>query len=130
MKLTSEELDELVQKAEAIVSKMEKKEKISESGKTQMSNAIDVVRAVNSIAVFRNWLRYQSVRQGSQDFWTLSTGQGTVASQVASFAKQLEEQNGHEIAIAKLILFLGFMRRAVVAYQQLDTIRPFFTGGS
>jgi hypothetical protein len=129
MKLEPKELDRLVQKAEEIVSRIEKKDKIEESGKTQMSNAIDVVQSAKSFAVFKNWLRYQAVRQSSRDFWTLSSGNDTVCKRVANYAQTLSGEPDSEMAIERLILFLGFMRRALVAHKELKTIEPFLPGG-
>lgn len=128
MRLDTRELDLLVIKAEQIVSEIPQEKLKADSGKTQMSNAIDVAQSTKSIAVFRNWLRYQSERQAAKDFWTLSTKTGTVAKVVANFASELSKEPDQHKAIYKLVLFLGFMRRAVVAHKQLSTIAPFIEG--
>lgn len=127
--LTPEEIDALVYEAERIVSGMKNQlaGRSSETGRSQMSNAIDAAQQTRSIPMFINWVRYQMARE---DFWrTKVNDRKPLGQMVSEFAERLNQEGERERALEKLTLFLGFMRRALVAIKQLDAIPPQFKGG-
>ncbi|MCS7065563.1 MAG: hypothetical protein NZL85_04730 [Fimbriimonadales bacterium] len=125
MRLTPEEIDELVLEAEQIIASLRSKlsPQSGTTGHTQMSNAIDAAQQTRSFAMFLNWLRYQMARE---DFWrTQPEGGRMLGEQVADRVKRLQSEG--ERGMEKLVLFLGFLRRALVAIKYLDQI-PLQTG--
>ncbi|MFQ3611497.1 MAG: hypothetical protein SNJ72_08390 [Fimbriimonadales bacterium] len=131
--LTPEEIDELVYEAERIVSSVQSQlaGRSSETGRSQMSNAIDAAQQTRSIPMFINWVRYQMSRE---EFWKTAGDNGkTLGQMVSDFAERLKQEaqddEGRERALEKLTLFLGFMRRALVAIKQLNAIPAQFKGG-
>lgn len=113
-------VDELVREAERIVQDCAAnlKDNASSTGRTQLSNAIDAISQSGSIAVFRNWLRYQMKREG---FWHTRGSQLTLAEQIDKYARQLQEKYPEQ-AVRYLTLFLGFLRRTLVAIDYLNKI--------
>ncbi|GBC92722.1 hypothetical protein HRbin15_01199 [bacterium HR15] len=124
MKLKPEEIDELVVEAERIIESRRQHLKGGETGRTQMSNAIDAAQQTRSFAMFLNWLRYQMARKESQEFWgAKDSANRTLGEQVADYVKKRLQPEG-ELGMEKLVLLLGFMRRALVALEYLDRIPP------
>ncbi len=116
-------LGELVRKAEEIVEEcfgQGGRGGGGSTGRTQLSNAIDAInQARGSIEVFLNWLRYQMARE---DFWRTRGRQGKMLGQlIARYADELQQRDP-EHAAHHLTVFLGFMRRALVALNYLDQI--------
>ncbi len=130
----------------------------SPPGKTQMSNAIDAVQQTRSIPMFINWVRYQMAREEenlrkssshkkgqsksgkelvsqeekseeAQRFWTARSGSDTFAEALAKAVQKIQSTNDRETSVEKVILFLGFMRRALVAINHLDAIPAQLKGG-
>lgn len=94
-----------------------------DTGRTQASNAIEVAKAANSIAVFRNWLRYQKSRE---EFWRIvEKGSGNdIASQINGVAEEIAQfKLNNEEKVKMLIRFLGYFRRALVAVEHFDQIK-------
>lgn len=114
-------VDELVREAERIVQDCSanlKKSNASSTGRTQLSNAIDAINQSGSIAVFRNWLRYQMKRE---EFWRTRGSQLTLAEHIDKYAQKLQEKYPDQ-AVRYLTLFLGFLRRTLVAIDYLNEI--------
>lgn len=118
-------------------------EKKDESpGKTQLSNAIDVIVQSKSIEVFTNWIRYQMARElektkgkredsGSRDkFWTVQKDSKMFGSEVITYASSLKDAYGTDPneAIRQLNHFLGFLRRAFIARDLLGILPAFEEG--
>jgi hypothetical protein len=84
-----------------------------ESGRTQLSNAIEVAQTTQYPLVFSNWLRYQRARE---DFWRIG---GIAGSDIATEAHQAIEaivkNSKRDEAMRMVVRFLGFLRRALVA---------------
>ncbi|MFN3690526.1 MAG: hypothetical protein ACK4UU_06350 [Fimbriimonadales bacterium] len=117
------ELGELVRKAEEIVEEcfgQGGRGGGSSTGRTQLSNAIDAInQSRGSIEVFLNWLRYQMARE---DFWRARNRQGKMLGElIARYADELQRRDP-ELAAHNTTLFLGFMRRALIALSYLDQI--------
>lgn len=122
--LRSDELDELVYKAEEIASQLRQNLRDSESGRTQMSKAIEAAVQSRSIPLFINWVRYQTAREKhGEEFWRTPLQGGSLGELVANFATRLQESEPDtERALQKLSLFLGFLRRCLIAIDHLDKI--------
>lgn len=92
--------------------------------KSQLARAIDVARAAQSPAVFRNWLAYQAGRKETGAFWNLPVGDRKLIRRVeealtwierAIKAQELGDEGARRQAVTEaLVRFLGFLRRAVV----------------
>ena len=79
MKQDTITIDELVRQAEAIIQDCFASSGRSDggsTGRTQLSNAIDAINQSGSVAVFRNWLRYQTARE---EFWRTRGSKGTLS---------------------------------------------------
>jgi len=122
MKLKPEEIDELVIEAEQIIGSLRQplQARGGETGRTQMSKAIDAAQQLRSFAMFLNWLRYQMARE---EFWRIQSENGkTLGELVANCVSRLQSEGKQ--GMEKLVLLLGFMRRALVAIEHLDRIPP------
>ncbi len=126
---------DLVARAEAVVKELkeslgERREagKIQETGKTQASKAIEVVRSAGSIRVFRNWLRYQMERE---EFWKVPALDKPLAQRIDEETRVIEDSSGEQdTAVKDVILFLGYFYRSLTAINHLDKIPPALqTGG-
>lgn len=130
--MTDEEL--VIRAEEIIVNALEGLGRHDVTGRTQLSNAIDVAKTSKSAPVFRNWLRYQKQRE---EFWRVSVkGATDLAGEVQQTLEQIERKSGnsesqkkadgakHEHVMNQAIRFLGFMRRALVAKDHFDQIPP------
>lgn len=101
-----------------------------ETGKTQLSRAIDVAGTADTLRVFINWLRYQAGRERSRDFWTRPTRNGAslaeaVAQSLGLIREELSkrcEKISEKTVMRATTLFLGYMRRAVVGSKFLSSI--------
>ncbi len=106
-------------------------------GKTQLSNAIDVIKQSNSIEVFINWVRYQMAREKSgEEFWTTplernrSKVEDLFGAAIIKRANQFRQENtSHKKAIEQLTNFLGFLRRAFMAKKFLSLVDLSKVGG-
>ncbi|GEM_PF-900822 len=106
-------------------------------GKTQLSNAIDVIKQSDSIELFINWVRYQMAREKSgEEFWTTPLEhsrpkvEDMFGSAIIRRANQFRQENTeHEKAIAQLANFLGFLRRAFLARKFLSIVDLSKVGG-
>ena len=114
-------IDELVRQAEAIIQDCFASSGRGDggsTGRTQLSNAIDAINQSGSVAVFRNWLRYQTARE---EFWRTRGSKGTLAEQIDKYVQKLQSDHPDEAA-RYLTYFLGFMRRTLIALRYLDQI--------
>lgn len=84
-----------------------------DSGRTQLSNAIDVAKTTQHPQVFNNWLRYQRARE---EFWRISVSAGTdIAKETHQTIELITSKHTGEEAMKVVVRFLGFLRRALVA---------------
>jgi hypothetical protein len=121
MKQDTITIDELVRQAEAIIQDCFASSGRSDggsTGRTQLSNAIDAINQSGSVAVFRNWLRYQTARE---EFWRTRGSKGTLAKQIDEYVQKIQRDHPDEAA-RYLTYFLGFMRRTLIALRYLDQI--------
>lgn len=120
--------DLLVAKAEELVRGLSSDNE--ETGKTQLSRAIEVASTADTLRVFINWLRYQAGRERSRDFWTQTSRNDTtlaeaVAKSLDLIRKELSkrcENISDKTIMRATTLFLGYMRRAVVGSEFLSSI--------
>jgi hypothetical protein len=118
--------DELVSWAEEIVlsakEELKELENRGEKGRTQASKAIEVARESNSLRVFNNWLRYQTARSDSGEFWGMKTKSGkSLAQSISEKIREIKEMKN-------VMRFLGFFYRALVGVKYFDQI-PYLTEG-
>jgi hypothetical protein len=119
--------EELVIGAERIIAASLKAKELKDhavTGHTQVSNAIEIAKTTDSLAVFRNWLRYQKHRE---PFWRVKAGETSdLAGAVEQMLEQIEKKNrqvGRETdTMNQAIRFLGFFKRALVAKDHFDQI--------
>jgi hypothetical protein len=138
---TTQETGQLVIEAEKLIRNYfpsSSDEKQESRGKTQLSNAIDVIKQSDSIEVFINWVRYQMAREKKDDeFWTTSLNRNRpqpeemFGSAVIQRANQIRRQyeDQHAVAIRRLTEFLGFLRRAFLARNYLHLLDLSEQGG-
>ena len=119
--------DELVQKAEALVSQLKKSKWDESVGRTQASKAIEVAQDASTLRLFVNWLRYQAARESDrQPFWSVGLGEGRKKVKLAeALTRELNAiQKAHPKDPMRAVrLFLGYFRRALVGVQFLDDIK-------
>jgi 6-phosphofructokinase len=117
--------DNLVILAETIVrATRENLKQKADTGRTQVSNAISVANATESLLVFRNWLRYQKARE---EFWRVSDPQreADIAKRLEAALQEIAEikkQAGAAETMRAVVRFLGYFRRALVAMDHFDQI--------
>lgn len=119
--------DELVQKAEALVSRLKASKWDKSVGRTQASKAIEVAQDAPTLRLFVNWIRYQAARESErQPFWSVDLGQGREKANLAeALTQELNAiQKAHpENPMPAVRLFLGYFRRALVGVKFLDRIK-------
>lgn len=120
--------DRLVIWAEQIVQEArDGLKRYQETGRTQMSNAIDVAKTTKSLRVFRNWLRYQKARV---EFWEVRDINGKdIAERINEVIAQIERQTSGDATMNAVTRFLGYFRRALLAMDHFKQIPPATEGG-
>lgn len=115
-----------------------------DTGRTQVSNAINVATTTNSLFVFQNWLRYQAAREAREEFWRVSDPRheadiakriNDALEEIKSKITALEEMKSKTTSLDELkskiigaetmkaiVRFLGYFRRALVAIEYFDQI--------
>ena len=94
-------------------------ERQGESGRTQLSNAISVAQATDHPAVFINWLRYQRSRE---DFWRIDKAGREIAKDIHEAIETILKEFKGEEAMRRIVRFLGFLRRALIAKEGFEII--------
>lgn len=89
------------------------------TGRTQLSQAIEVAKTTQSPKVFANWLRYQKARE---EFWRVDTGEADIAKATHQTIETIASNRSGEVAMKEIVRFLGFLRRALVAKDHFDQI--------
>lgn len=131
--------DDMVRRAEQLVRGIEgehgeaSKSDAIKKGRTQMSKALEVAQSAGSLLVFTNWLRYQTARDNSREFWSKRTSGRSVASAIVHDLTWLEGQvatrmagedapRRDQAAMVAATRYLGFLRRALIGAELLDEI--------
>ncbi|ACX52118.1 hypothetical protein Adeg_0983 [Ammonifex degensii KC4] len=111
--------EELVVKAEEIVKKIKGRVgKSDDTGRSQLSRAIEVARSAKSFKVFNNWMAYQASRPQSSKFWK----ELGLIDHIRGVMQSLEKDERLPDKAAKveaLVRFLGFFRRAFIGRDYL-----------
>lgn len=119
--------DELVRKAEALVSQLKASKWDESVGRTQASKAIEVAQDAPTLRLFVNWLRYQAARESErQPFWSVELGRGREKANLAeALTRELNaiQRAQPEHPMRAVRLFLGYFRRALVGVKFLDEIK-------
>lgn len=109
-----------------------------DTGRTQVSNAINVAITTNSLFVFQNWLRYQAAREAREEFWRviakrINDALEEIKNEITALEEMKSKTTGLEELKSKIIgaetmkaivRFLGYFRRALVAIEYFDQIPP------
>jgi hypothetical protein len=112
--------EELVVSAERIIDSARKKlDRHEVTGRTQLSQAIEVAKTTQSPKVFANWLRYQKARE---EFWRVDAGEVDIAKATHQTIEAITSNRSGADAMKEIVRFLGFLRRALIAKDHFGQI--------
>ncbi len=112
--------EKLVEAAEQIiVSARNKLDRHEVTGRTQLSQAIEIAKTTQSPKVFTNWLRYQKARE---EFWRVDAGDADIAKATHQTIEAIASNRSGDEAMKEIVRFLGFLRRALIAKDHFDQI--------